>query len=36
MAPWPLWIQGQGRMIHKLPLLVLIQSVLKRAGATRR
>lgn len=30
-SPWLLWVQGQGRMVHKLPLLVLIQSVVKQA-----
>lgn len=30
MAPWPLWIQGQGAKVHRLPLLVLIQSLVKR------
>lgn len=38
MAPWPLWIQGQGAKGHRLPLLVLIQSLVKRArpGVTGR
>lgn len=33
MAPWPLWIQGQGAKVHRLPLLVLIQSLVKRGQA---